>query len=143
MKELRTRGFLGVTEARLTFGQTRGVSIQTAEGDFPGTVSAAEFALEALDWVLFGRLQPGRATGMECSAELEFDRFAVHRKTIPEPPGIVLRFFKYSSNPYACVATVKDLTAKTLEETQVGIANAIGITDISGLRHLDDGSAEK
>jgi hypothetical protein len=56
---------------------------------------------------------------------------------------MVLRFFKYSSNPYACVATVKDLTAKTVEETQLGIVNTIGITEISGLKHLFDGRAEK
>lgn len=137
LKELRIRGFQGVTEARLTFGQTGGVTIEAANGDFPSAANSSEFVLEALDWVLFGRLLPGRSTGEGCSGELEFGEFAVHRKTIPEAPGMMLRLFKYSSNPYACAATVKDLTAKTLEETQKEIVNVIAIHYISGLEQLE------
>ncbi len=77
LKDLRISGFQGVSEVHLVFDQATGMAIQTAEGDFPGTVSVAGFALAALDWVLFGRLQPGRGTGAGCCAELEFDEFAM------------------------------------------------------------------
>jgi len=140
LKELRIKNFLRVKEARLIFGQPGALTVEAAEADGASTVRATELALDALSWVLFGELQPGRALEVGCSAELEFDHFAVHRKTTSEPPGTILRLFQYSPNPYGCVATVRDLTAKTVEETQREILKTIGFSDIAGLRDWFQGS---
>jgi len=136
LKELRVKNVSGVKEARLIFDQNGNVSIEPGNGNFPCDRSAREFALEALGWVLFGELKPDARIEEGCSAEFEFDNFAVYRKCIPDPPGISLRLFRYGTNRYCCATTVRDLTTKTVEETQREIVNTVGFSDVQALRDM-------
>jgi hypothetical protein len=138
LKELRIKNFAGMKEATVRFDAGNGLP-QTAEGDFPvdpGSANGASLIIDVLDWVLFGN-EPRipELGGTEARAiELEFDNFAVHRKVRTGTPGVALRFFRYGSNRFACVATVKELSEETLDQTQERIEDATGCSDISKFR---------
>ncbi len=137
LKELRIQNFSGIAKATLRFDELGRLS-SAVDGDFPGLTGGGTgkpLLLAALDWVLFGReAQPQEAPiHNECSVELEFDNYAVYRKRKQDTPGASLRLFKYGSNSYCCVATVKDLSTEKVEETQKTIEEIIGFSDISFL----------
>jgi hypothetical protein len=138
LKELRIKNFAGMKEATVRFDALNGLP-ETAEGDFPadpGSEYGTKLIIDALDWVLFGNEPRGRELqGIEARAmELEFDKFAVHRKVGTGTSGVALRFFRYSTSQFCCAATVRELSMETPDQTQKRIEEATGCSDISNFR---------
>jgi hypothetical protein len=148
LQELRIKNFAGMKKAIVRFDAVNGLP-ETAEGDFPadpGSEYGTMLIIDALDWVLFGNEPRVPELGeMEaCAMELEFDNFAVHRKVGTGTSGVALRLFQYGSNRFACVATVKELSMETLDQTQERIEGATGCSDISRFRdYLLENIAER
>jgi len=136
LKQLRIRNFSGIHNAVVHFGEN-GNMTQTVEGDFPVDAAAdagKELVLDAVGWALFGT--PGAAAEPNSAVVLEFDNYGVHRKIDSGSGATSLRLFGYETLKFACAATVRELSAKDVAQTQQEINKLIGCSDIGTLRGI-------
>lgn len=137
LKEIRTRNFPGLADSFFRFDNGDCFPVNAPA---PGCSLRSRYIVDALTWVFFGFTGTDHGdNGIEyadmddCSVEVDFDNYSVHRAKKKNPSGMSVRLFEYTDYVFCCAHTVKELSADRNEETQRLIERKIGFSDPSGI----------
>ncbi len=137
LKEIRTRNFPGLADCFFRFNNGDFIPVNAPE---PGCGLRSRYIVDALTWVLFGAVGTDDGNNRidyaemdDCSVEVDFDNYSVHRAKRKNPSGMSVRLFEYTDYVFCCAHTVKELSAGKTEETQRLIEKKIGFSDPSGI----------